>query len=180
MSNNGLHNIREYLSYDQDTGAFTWIKRPAHTRIQVGDAAGSLDSDGYLRIKFGGIEYRAGRLAWFFVTGQMPPDDLHVDHRNLSKTDNRFDNLRLATVSQNNRNRAALPRENRHSRYKGVSRFKSTGKWMASIYVNGKLRFLGTFRNEEDAARAYDEAANQHFGEFSRTNFGAAFLCPKT
>lgn len=89
----------------------------------------------------------------------------HVDHRNGDGLDNRRENLRVATRSQNAQNQRSPVGK---SRFKGVS---SAGPyWRARIRADGKLIQLGCHRTEEAAARAYDAAAREHFGEFACTN----------
>ena len=90
-----------------------------------------------------------------------------VDHVNRDKLDNRRANLRLADPSQQKGNTAAY-RTNR-SGYKGVSFHRPTGTWQAQIQ-QGSKRSLGRFRTPEEAARAYDRAAVELFGEFACTN----------
>jgi hypothetical protein len=91
-----------------------------------------------------------------------------IDHANGNKLDNRRCNLRICTNAQNQANRDPLPHS---SRFKGVTVRKSTGRFEAQIWNNYKRIWIGTFANEQDAARAYDAAAIEHFGEFARTNF---------
>jgi hypothetical protein len=90
-----------------------------------------------------------------------------IDHKNRDTLDNQKFNLRIATPSQNQQN--ANIRTDNTTGYKGVSR--RYGDFMARISVEGKRIYLGTFSNAEDAARAYDAAAVEHFGEFARVNF---------
>ena len=92
----------------------------------------------------------------------------HVDHINGDTLDNRRSNLRICTISENARN--ATKRKG-VSMYKGVSLSNTGNRWVANIYDSGRLKFLGSFTSEEDAARAYDVAAKQIFGEFARPNF---------
>lgn len=92
-----------------------------------------------------------------------------VDHINGNTLDNRRSNLRFATSAENAMNRG-LNRTNRTG-YKGVSFHRRDQVWEAWIRKNGKGRYLGRFSNPEDAARAYDMAALQMFGEFARLNF---------
>lgn len=89
-----------------------------------------------------------------------------VDHINGDRMDNRRENLRLCTVAQNIRNQK--PRASR-SGLKGV--FKKRGRWQASYTFEGKKIYIGNFSTPEEAARAYDAAAREAFGEFALLNF---------
>jgi hypothetical protein len=97
------------------------------------------------------------------------PAGTMVDHIDGNPLDNRRDNLRLANNSLNQANRRKSSRKS--SKYKGVCRHRQLGKWQAAICVNGQRRYLGVFDHEEAAAKAYDAAARQAFGEFARPNF---------
>lgn len=164
MSTEPAAAIREYLRYDRDTGLFVWIKRPGpHARQRAGDIAGIKRPRGYVQVKFQGRLYLAHRLAWWFVHGEWPSQT--IDHRNRSKGDNRIDNLRLATGTENQGN--CGPQERNASGFKGVSFEARRGKWVAYIGKKG----LGRFNTPAEAARAYDAAALQHFGEFAWLNF---------
>lgn len=92
-----------------------------------------------------------------------------VDHKNGDGLDNRRENLRAATDSQNSANAGKCACAST-SRFKGVSWGKDRGKWRAYIEMNGRQKFLGYFHDELDAARAYNEAALEAFGEFARVN----------
>lgn len=92
-----------------------------------------------------------------------------VDHKNRLKHDNRFSNLRIATQSQNQAN-TGLSRRNT-SGYKGVRWRQNCQKWEASLRANQKLHGLGHWGTSEEAARAYDKAALEFFGEFASLNF---------
>jgi hypothetical protein len=98
------------------------------------------------------------------------PKGLLVDHRNNDGLDNRRANLRLATPSQNNQNRRKT-RSKTSSRFLGVHFVKSSRRWAAYTKYQGKKVWLGSFDNEIDAARDYDEAASRFHGEFARLNF---------
>lgn len=95
-----------------------------------------------------------------------------VDHINRNRTDNRRENLRLATPLINSLNRSR--QSNNTSGYMGVSYSKRAGRrkrWEAHIKLNRKRRFLGIFMTPEEAARAYDKAALELHGEFATLNF---------
>lgn len=96
------------------------------------------------------------------IDGSVP------DHKNGNGLDNRRDNLRPATRSQNCGNRRTVVNK---SGFKGVSWASKDKKWRARIGVSGKALFLGTFATADEAAHAYDAAALKHFGEFARLNF---------
>ena len=101
------------------------------------------------------------------------PSGLEVDHRNCDGLDNRRDNLRLATRSQNSANSRKsgwYAGRRTSSIYKGVQKHGQCAGWQARITVDGKLRHLGMFANEVDAARAYNAAALERWGEFARLN----------
>ena len=96
------------------------------------------------------------------------PVGLTVDHINGDVLDNRRQNLRLGTQQQNTFNQRGS--RNNKSGAKGVSRRTDNGKWRARIMVNGKEIGLGCFDTQDDAARAYNEAAAEYFGEFAWLN----------
>ncbi len=98
-------------------------------------------------------------------------DRRKVDHKNHDTLDNRRSNLRVATSSQNGGNRRKWMVGS--SRYKGVTKTKDTTAncWLVRICVGWESIYLGRFKNEREAARAYDVAARKHFGRFAHLNF---------
>lgn len=95
--------------------------------------------------------------------------ETQVDHTNRDRLDCRRENLRLATAKQNSQNRRR-DRKFKTSRFHGVHKRKD-GRWIASIRVDGILRHIGSFVDEENAARAYDDVARDVFGDFCILNF---------
>jgi hypothetical protein len=147
--------LKELLGYDPETGIFTW-KNPLSTKIKPGTVAGTLRSDGYVKIKINSISYFAQRLAWLYEYG-LDPCELEIDHINHDKSDNRIINLRTSTRQQNQRNSEAT----------GFSWHELTGKWIARIMVDGRHIHLGSFTCPWQAHEAYWDARYKYFGEFA-------------
>ncbi len=155
-----VERLRELLNYDLETGVFVWrTKRNGH--VSAGRVAGYINGNGYCLIMVDRKFYKAARLAWLYVKGRWPADQ--IDHINRNRSDDRFGNLREATRSQNKAN--SLKYRNNTSGYKGVSRKRN--KWQADIGVSGKTVHLGCFSDPEIASHVYQKAALHFFGEFT-------------
>ena len=146
--------LRELLAYDPETGE--WLDNAHRARRNI--------DHGYLRIKIDGQRYYAHRLAFLYVTGEWPPQN--IDHKDMDGLNNKWNNLRLATKMQNGANRGA--QKNNRSGVKGVSFCATTGKWRADIQSDGKGINLGRFDTVSEAGNAYAAAAREVFGEFAR------------
>jgi hypothetical protein len=155
--------VRSILDYDPETGEFRWKIDRAKRKIKSGDVAGRINEDGYRRIGIIGKLYPAHRLAWLLVYGEFPVS--HLDHVNGARDDNRLCNLRLASQSQNIANARIGSRNT--TGFKGVSKTQS-GKYLATIKVDGKSLCLGTHDTPEQAHSAYMDAALEAFKEFAR------------
>lgn len=144
--------VRQLLSYNPDTGLFTWLEKPCRGWRKGADmTAGTTVCNGYIRIIIDGCGYMAHRLAWL-VSHDAPPSD-EIDHINGIKADNRLLNLREATGSQNQQNRG-LGANNR-SGHVGVSFNRRKSMWKAQIKVLGKIHHLGWHDRIETASKAY-------------------------
>ena len=153
--------LREQLDYDPETGVFTWRVAKSN-RVKVGGIAGSYDRDGYIRIQVRGRLCGAHRLAWLYVHGAWPLEQ--IDHINGVRDDNRIANLRDATNTDNCRN--AKKRRDTRCALKGV--YMEGKRFCASICVRGKNIRLGLYDTEEEAHAAYVAAAEKEFGAFAR------------
>lgn len=151
--------LTELLSYNPETGQFVWrvSRRPSH---KAGDLAGSVSGAGYLLIGVEGFQYRAHRLAFFYMTGRWPQE--LIDHVNHDRKDNRFLNLREATRVQNNHNTIVKRGDAKHTSFRGVEWHKRDQKWFSRITVNKKRIMLGYFKTAEAAYDAYLTAKRKH------------------
>jgi len=154
---------RALLDYDPLTGFFRWRVNVAN--VKSGTITGSKTKKGYLLIRVDKKARSAHRLAWFWMTGKWP--EIQVDHRNLKKDDNRWDNLRLATNADNHLNRGK--NRNNTSGFKGVSFDKKAAKYAAYLNVKDKKRqFLGYFETPQEAHVAYTAALAKASPDFGR------------
>jgi len=103
------------------------------------------------------------------ILGLESGDPRQTDHQNRNGLHNWRDNLRTCTHSQNKQN--SSPHKNSSSAFKGISWHKDRNKWRVRIQINGRLKHLGYFSNEVEAAKTYDKKAKELFGEFAYTNF---------
>ena len=110
------------------------------------------------------------RCAMHRVISQAP-EGLFVDHINRNGLDNRRGNLRIVTAQQNSWN-TRLGRGQGKSKYKGVGWDNDKQKWRATIYIDNKLKHLGRFEDEKEAAATYDRTAKKYRGEYAFLNFG--------
>lgn len=148
--------LKESLHYDPDTGEFTWAK-PCGVRGIVGQSAGSW-RNGYIMIQVSHQKHFAHRLAFLYMVGRMPCGPM--DHINGVKDDNRWENLREVSHTENMRNRVLDCRVS-HGVH-GVWLRADTGKWRASINVDSRRISLGTYEHFFDAVCARKSAEIAH------------------
>ena len=148
------------LEYSEISGCFTWAFDPRGKPGLKGKKAGFL-VNGYTLIKttIGGkkASFFAHRLAWLYVYGEWPNSE--IDHINGDRSDNRIQNLRDATHSENQQNRRAASKKSKT----GVLGVHPTpdGRYVAQISINGRSVKIGRFRSVEDAQAAYIETKRE-------------------
>jgi len=150
--------LKSVITYDSSTGLFFRQKN------SVQCLAGTLSKSGYVQIGIFGKRYYAHRLAWLYEFGEMP--DFDIDHKNGNKQDNRIENLRIATRSQNIMNVGI--KSNNTSGIKGVSWIKKRGKWQALVCINGLNHHLGLYEDIRKAERAVVTFRESMIGEFCK------------
>jgi len=115
------------------------------------------------------ITIKSGKSLFLHRAIMNAPKGLQVDHINGNGLDNRKENLRLCTATQNKRN--VKNNKRNKSGYRGVSLDARSGKYKAQISTGEKILSLGSFDDPVDAAKAYDNAALKYHGEFASLNF---------
>ena len=146
--------IKEYLHYEPLTGIFTWIKKPSQ-KIILGSKAGYAHKQrgGYINIGFKGMNLKAHRLAFLYMTGIIPSQ---VDHEDHNRSNNIWSNLKPATQTISSRN--CTLQKNNTSGVVGVSWNKQRKRWIAMIWHNSKPILLGRFVKKADAVLARQQA----------------------
>ena len=152
--------VKRLLHYDKDTGIFVWTEF-AGQKVR-GKVAGTTTWNGYVRINHYGKSYAAHRLAWLYMTGDI--GDFVIDHIDGNPSNNKFENLRKSSMSQNQFN--SKKSKANSSGIKGVYLHKPSGKWQASIRVNGELIYLGLHDDKFTAQKVRRDACIKYHGEF--------------
>lgn len=157
-----LQTLKRFLIYDPLTGIFT--RRVGTGKgASRGAIAGTLTPHGYISISIQQKRYMAHRLAWLWMTGAYI--ETGIDHIDMNKANNVFENLRLADKRLNAGN--VNKHKDNTSGYKGVNEYR-IGKWRASIGYKGKQIHIGTYNSAEEAHNAYCNKAKEIFGEYWR------------
>jgi hypothetical protein len=159
-------SVAEKLSFDEVNAVLKYEDGALYSKVtkgkkKEGDLVGITDKDGYQQVCIYGRHFVAHRLIWLLKTGAWPV--CQIDPINGVRSDNRFENLRECSASQNAMNKKAS-----RQGFKGVTLHKQTGKFQATCSGHG---YIGLFQTEEEAAHAYDEICIKNFGEFARPNF---------
>lgn len=158
--------LKTLLHYDPPTGVFRWRFGRKNGQTQPWSEAGYYNSHGYRVIMVNHKPYPAHRLAWLYMTGEWPGKE--VDHKNLIRDDNRWGNLRSASVFQNQWNTGL--RSTNTSGVKGVYFDKRKQKWIGSFRANGLRFYTEGFGSSAEAAQALTTLREANHGEFARAN----------
>jgi len=160
--------LRKLFIYDPKTGILrNRIRRGSHGTAGkvVGTIAGAAATrNDYLRAGVGGQYYQVTHIIWAYMTGKWPQHQ--IDHKNRKRLDNRWENLREATISENKCNSRTY--KNNTLGVKGISR-SGRNRYKARIKVNGKGYHIGCFDTISEAKAAWRAAARRFHGEFART-----------
>ena len=151
--------LHEYFEYRD--GILYSKKRRGYSK--VGNKNGCKNFDGYIMIGFLKNRLYAHRMIFLMHHGYLPET---VDHIDCNKENNKIENLRAATLAQNNLN---MPLNKRNtSGVKGVSWNKQNKNWRVTVKVNNKSTYFGSFKNIEDAKIVAEKVREKHFKEFAR------------
>ncbi|MBK8772319.1 MAG: HNH endonuclease [Rhizobiales bacterium] len=162
-----IEEVNRMVSYCPVTGKLFW-KINKQNSGGIGSECGRTNSAGYRRVVLHGCELKAHQVVWMLHHGEWPSGI--VDHANSNKSDNRIENLRLATKAQNAANRKS--NSNNTTGVSGVTFHKPTRKWVARIGLNMKRIHIGSFEKKDDAVKAYMAVSANYRGEFCPTNKG--------
>lgn len=155
------------LHYNPETGVFTWLKASLFAPYHIGCVAGCIKRrthNCYREIVISKRVYQAHRLAFFYMIGRWPRKNM--DHKDRNGLNNKWSNLREATLSQNGAN--ACRYSTNTSGFKGVTFHKKCGKWQSAIKKDSKSIYIGLFDTPDAAHLAYVAKAKELFGEFAR------------
>ena len=153
-----IKRLRELFAYEPTEGVLSFKR--------TNKPAGFNNGRGYTLVTVDRVTWPAHRIIWEWCHGVCLTSDDEIDHIDGDRGNNRIENLRKATRAQNQWN--AKVRKDNTSGFKGVSWHKKQQAWTANISINGKVKFLGTFRTPEEAHDAYAAKAKELRGEFAR------------
>lgn len=151
--------VRKLFSYNSDTGVLTRKTAPSN-HVKIGDVAGSI-RNGYLVTAIKNKAYLNHRIIFLHYYGYLPKI---IDHVNGVPNDNRIENLRACTHSQNSHNSGK--RKNNRVGFKNVSIHRPKGKYLVQLVIDGKKRHIGLYSDINEANEAAIAARIRHHGEF--------------
>jgi hypothetical protein len=139
--------------FEYQDGKLFW--KVARGGKKAGDEAGCINKLGYRRVVINGKSYFVHRIIWLYTYGEMPKEE--IDHINHNRSDNRIENIRAVSRSDNAKNHPIT--SNNKSGCTGVSKFRN--KWRAITSYNGEQIYLGLFDDKETAANITLNARTQ-------------------
>lgn len=154
----------ELLEYLPEDGSLRW-RVGRRGSAKAGDVAGTVETNGYIRLRIDGRRYQAHRLVWLIAFGRMP--DGEIDHINGNRSDNRLANLRDVTGRQNTQNRQRAYKSKARTDVVGPSFQTSRGMWLVNIRVDGRSKFIGRYLTIDEAESAYLDAKRQYHPGFA-------------
>jgi hypothetical protein len=157
-----IDRLRELFDLNAETGELRWRVSPARN-VKPGDLAGYQKEGGYLMVRIQRRPLLVHRIVFAMVNGFWPAQ---IDHINGIPNDNRPENLRAATHSENMQN--CRLQANNTSGAKGVTWHATTGKWQAVCGFGGRKHYLGLYKELEAASAAVRAFREKHHGEFAR------------
>jgi len=150
--------IKNLFYYDAESGMLLW-RNGNGRNVKPWQEAKAPNGRGYYTVKINGTSYSVHRLIWLYVHGNFP--DKYIDHKNRVRNDNRLCNLRDVNTTDNAQN-ISLPSHNK-SGHIGVSWIKSHNCWTVYVKVNKKNKWLGYYKNLDDAVAARKAGEKQHY-----------------
>ena len=150
--------VKKLFHYDAKSGMLLW-RNGNGRNVKPWQEAKSLNNCGYYAVKIQGKDYRVHRIIWLYVNGKFP--DRYIDHKNRIRNDNRLCNLRDVNTTDNAQN-ISLPSHNK-SGYIGVSWIKSHNSWTVYVKVDKKNKWLGYYKNLDDAIAARKAGEKQYY-----------------
>lgn len=157
-----MKTLQDVLEYKID--GTLWWKERVNNACRMDKPVGNPRHHGHLGFKLWNKSRFVHRVVWEMFNGPIP-NGFEIDHINRNPSDNRIENLRLCTSSQNKCNTGT--REDNTSGFKGVSFHKASGKWRTSVTYEGITHHLGYFDDPQQAATAYKRKAIELFGNFA-------------
>jgi hypothetical protein len=150
--------VKKLFHYDAESGMLLW-RNGNGRNVKPWQEAKAPNGHGYYSVKINNKNYHVHRIIWLYVYGCFPKED--IDHKNRIRNDNRLCNLRAVSRTDNCQN-ISLPSHNK-SGHLGVSWFATQKKWTVYIKVNKKNKWLGYYKNIEDAIAARKAGEKQYY-----------------
>ena len=151
--------LKNVLRYEPETGKLYWLRRFSNGIPKSLEAGTIRKNDGYINVSVFGKLYPAHRVAYALYNGTCP-DDMEIDHINHVRSDNRIDNLRLVSKSENRKNQSISSKST--TGVTGVYYNRARRKFVAQIKINGDVKYLGIFDSLEEAKSKRKEAEEEY------------------